>query len=180
MVKRIFKSLAWKKLNKFHKASRRSAGIHNISTAKSIGVLWFMDDKKSSDNYEQLRKKLKSEGINVYGLAFIDDSHDKDIFEKATTSKIIDESEIGIWGEPKTDDARQFMKRHFDILIDLSLTKLLSLSYIVVHSNASFKIGWRWPENNYNDFSIETVEKPEGAYLSEQLFFYLERINKKE
>lgn len=180
MIKGILKTLAWKKLDNYFNASNRKARIHNLSSAKSVGVLWYLDDKKSAEIYEGFRKKLKKEGLNVFGMAFIGGSRDKEIFEKVTTSKVFNKSDVGVWGEPTSDFVVQFMRRNFDILVDLSIKDLISIKYIVAHSNAAFKIGWSWPDKNYNDFSIETTEIPEGGYLSEQLLYYLDKIKIKD
>jgi hypothetical protein len=83
------------------------------------------------------------------------------------------------FGRPQTASGTEFVNEPFDIMIDLSIFKTVALQYILVHSQAIFKVGWQGAEQNYYDLNIDVSEKPLCKYLMEQVVFYLESINEK-
>ena len=164
----------------YYQKQRRNANIQTFSNSKSIGILWNPIDEAGIETYELLRKTLKDKGMKTIGLAHIDSKREKDTFSTIAHSGFSNNINVSWAGRPKTGDGAQFMEEQFDILIDLSIQKVLALQYILVHSVATFKVGWESSEYNYYDLNIDVSEKPQCRYLMEQIVYYLENINGKD
>jgi hypothetical protein len=123
---------------------------------------------------------LKDKGIKAIGIGHINSKREKDTFATIAHSGFSNNCNVRWSGRPKTGDGIQFMQEQFDILIDLSIQKVLVLQYILVHSVAAFKVGWESSEYNYYDLNIDVKENPHCRYLMEQIVFYLENINTKQ
>ena len=169
-----------KRLFDYYQKQRRNAKIQTFNNSKSIGILWNPVDEGGIEAYELLRKILKDKGIKALGIGHIYSKREKDTFTTIAHSGFSNNVNVSWSGRPKTGDGVQFIQEKFDILIDLSIQKVLALQYILVHSPAAFKVGWESTEYNYYDFNIDVKEKPECRYLMEQIVYYLENINGKQ
>jgi hypothetical protein len=169
-----------KRLFDYYQKQRRNAKIQTFYNSKSVGILWNPVDEGSIETYEFLRKTLKDKGIKAVGIAHINSKHEKDTFATIAHSGFSNNVNVSWSGRPKSGDGEQFMEEQFDILIDLSIQKILALQYILVHSVATFKVGWKSSEYNYYDLNIDVSEKPQCRYLMEQIVYYLENINGKQ
>lgn len=169
-----------KRLFGYYQKQRRSAKIQTFSNSKSVGIIWNPVDEESIETYELLRKTLKEKGLKAIGIAHIDSKHERDTFATIAHSGFSNNVNVGWSGRPKTGDGIQFIQQQFDILIDLSIQKILALQYILVHSVATFKVGWESSEYNYYDLNIDVSQKPQCSYLMEQIVYYLENINGKQ
>lgn len=177
MLKKMLKSLAWKKLRREYRAQQRTPKIQNLKNAKSVTILWDPKCVKSIEVYGKLRKNLADNGLKVTGLAYVENNQQNEIIEKTVNTSILAEKEIGVWGQPKSAGILQIIKQPHDILIDLSLSKILGLQYALVHSVAAFKVGYSAEEENFYDFSIQSQKPVDVQFLCEQLKTYLQHFN---
>ena len=179
MFKKIVRYYANKRLFKFYQTRSRNTRIKTLHNSKSVGILWHPADEGSIETYELLRKLLQTKGIKSTGIAFIDSNREMETLATVTHSGFLHRRNVRWFGCPQTSDGMQFIQDPFDILIDLSIVKTIALQYILVHSQATFKVGWQGAEQNYYDLNIDVSEKPQCRYLMEQVVFYLENINEK-
>ena len=179
MCKKIVRYYANKQLFKFDQARQRSTRIKTLNNSKNVGILWNPADEGSIETYELLRKTLQSKGIKPVGIAYIDSNREMETLMTISHSRFLTRQNIQWFGRPKTGDGMQLTQEPFDILIDLSILKTIALQYILVHSLATFKVGWQGAELNYYDLNIDVSEKPQCRYLMEQIVYYLENINDK-
>lgn len=179
MFRKFVSNYFKKRLFDDYQKQRRNAKIQTFNNSKSIGILWNPVDEASVETYELLRKTLKDKGIRAVGIAHIDSQREKDTFATIAHSGFSNNVNVSWAGRPKTGDGAQFIQEQFDILIDLSIQKVLALQYILVHSTSTFKVGWQSSEYNYYDLNIDVSEKPQCRYLMEQIVYYLENINGK-
>jgi len=177
MFRKIVSNYFKKRLFSYYQKQRRNAKIQTFNNSKSVGILWNPVDDASTETYEILRKTLKDRGLRALGFAHIDSKREKDTFVTISHSGFSDNINVSWSGRPKTGEGIQFLQEQFDILIDLSIQKVLALQYILVHSPATFKVGWESSEYNYYDLNIDIKNKPECRYLMEQIVYYLENIN---
>jgi len=150
----------------------REKKVFNLDSAKSAGILWTFDQKES---FDRLEAELRKAGIKPLGLCYFQMKKaliplDVDGFSRKHTSCWI--------GIPRTELVKNFIHHKFDILIDLTGQKIFSLVYITALSEAAFKIGYSENSVNYNDWNIEFGEQPDTSQLTEQILYYLKRINK--
>jgi len=179
MFKKIVRYYANKRLFKAYNTRPRSTKIKTLHNSKSVGIIWHPADEGSIEAYELLRKSLQTKGIKSTGIAYIDSDREMETLTTITHSGFLHRRNVRWFGRPQTSDGMQFIQEQFDILIDLSIVKTIALQYILVHSQATFRVGWQGEEQNYYDLNIDVSEKPQVRYLMEQIVFYLERINDK-
>ena len=149
----------------------REKKVFNLDTATSAGILWEIDQQES---FNLIEKELKKAGIKTVGLCY------------SPLKKVAIPDEINgftrkqtNWSEvPKIDLAEDFIHQKFDILIDLTGQKHFPIAYLTALSEAAFKVGYAGSSPNYFDLNIEFQERPETSQLTEQILYYLKRINK--
>jgi hypothetical protein len=179
MFNKIVRYYAIKRLLKAYQSKIRNTRIKTLHNSKSVGILWNPSDEGSIESFELLRKTLQNKGIKSTGIAYIDSNREMETLTTITHSGFLHRRNVRWFGRPQTSDGMQFVQENFDILIDLSIIKNVALLYILVHSKATFKVGWQGLEFNYYDLNIDVSEKPQCKYLMEQAVFYLESINEK-
>lgn len=177
MCRKIVSNYFKKRLFDYYQKQLRNAKIQTFNNSKSIGILWNPVDEAGIETYELLRKILKDKGIKAVGIAHIGSKHEKETIATVAHSGFSSNGNVSWSGRPKSGDGVQFLQEQFDILIDLSIQKVLALQYILVHSIATFKVGWKSSEQSYYDLNIDVSEKPQSRYLMEQIIYYLENIN---
>jgi len=156
---------------------QRNAKIQTLSNSRSIGILWNPVDEGSIETYELLRKTLRGKGIAVTALGYTGNKNAEQNLSLIAHSGFSNRTNVGFSGKPVTGPGVQFITEPFDILIDLSIKKVLALEYLLVHSDARFKIGWESSGVNYYDLNIDVSKQPTCRYLMEQIIYYLEKIN---
>jgi hypothetical protein len=179
MFKNIIRSCANRRLLKYYLNWKRSTSIKTLKNSKSVGILWNPSDEGSIETYELLRKTLQTRGIKPTGIAYIDSNREMETLATITHSGFLHKRNVRLFGRPKTSEGLQFIHEAFDILIDLTISKTVALHYILVHSQATFKVGWEGSGSNYYDLNIDVSKNPECRYMMEQIVYYLENINEK-
>ncbi len=180
MFRKILSKYFKKKLFDYYQKQRRRPGIRTFRDARSVGILWNPFDEGSIETYESVRTTLKSKGIKTTGIAHIQSKQGKETFTKVTHSGFSNDVNVSLSGRPQKGDGLEFMTEQFDILIDLSIKKVLALQYLLVHTSAAFKVGWESTEYNFYDLNIDVKENPGCAFLMDQIVYYLDNINVKE
>jgi len=120
---------------------------------------------------------LQSKGIKSSGIAYIDSDREMETLATITHSGFLHRKNVRWFGRPQTSAGLHFIDEPFDILIDLSISKTIALQYILIHSKATFTVGWQVIETNYYDLNIDVSENPRCRFLMEQIVFYLETIH---
>ena len=179
MFKKIVKYYADRRLLCSYQLRTRHTRIKTLRNSKIVGILWNSADEGSIEAYESLRKTLQSKGIKQIGLAYTGSNREMETLSTITHSGFLTKRGVRWFGRPKTNSGTEFILEPFDILIDLSVSKAIALLYVLVHSNATFKVGWQGVEQNFYDLNIDVSEKPECRYLMEQIIYFLENINEK-
>ncbi len=179
MFKKIVKYYADRRLFRSYQLRTRHTRIKTLRNSKIVGILWNSADEGSIEAYESLRKTLQSKGIKQIGLACTGSNREMETLSTITHSGFLPKRSVRWFGRPKTSSGTEFILEPFDILIDLSVSKTIALLYVLVHSNATFKVGWQGVEQNFYDLNIDVSEKPECRYLMEQIIYFLENINEK-
>jgi hypothetical protein len=150
----------------------RKKKVYNLDEAKSAGVLWEFDQKES---FDRLERELISSGIKTSGLCYFHSRRAQIPNEINGFTK----KQTWFWIEiPKSELATGFIHQKFDVLIDLTAQKCFPLVYVTALSEATFKIGTAGQSVNYFDLNIEFGEQPETSQLTDQILYYLKRINK--
>ncbi len=177
MLSRLFNSYIKKRLFLAYRKQKRVVNIITLADAGSVGILWNPADEDSIETYEALRKILNGKGIKSFGLAYISSKREKETLATVSNSWLINNGNVGFFGRPRGGDGLHFMQQEFDILLDLSINKTVALQYILIHSSAKFKVGWRSEDPNLYDLEIDVTANPNCRYLMEHIIHYLEKLN---
>lgn len=150
----------------------REKKVFNLDSAKSAGVLWEMDQKES---FDLMKTELSNAGIKTSGFCYfpfwrtvIPDEITG--FSRSQTNWL---TEI-----PNVPISEDFIHQKFDMLIDLTGQKYFPIVYMTALSEATFKIGYAGKSQNYFDLNINFQSRPDTNQLTEQILYYLKRINK--
>jgi hypothetical protein len=167
-------------INKNRKNLRRFKKVHNLKSAKYIGILFDATDKKHFDYVQDFYKFLRLRGIEVMVLGFVNskDVPDKYLFKKDFCFFL--RKSLNWYKKPVNDDVEKFIHEKFDILIDLNVENHFAFKYIFALSPAQFKVGRVTAEPNYYDLMINIQKRKEVDYFIEQTTHYLEIINRPE
>ena len=167
-------------LKKKLKQLRRIKKVHNLKTAKRIGIVF---NATRQDDYRQVSgfvKDIQDRGIEVKVLGFV---NDKDVpneyLFKKNFSYFLKKS-INWYRKPVNPEVEKFLKEKFDIVIDFSLDNDYLFNYIIALSPSRFKVGKFKEPNNHFDFMIKINKDKDLKYFIEQARHYLEVINRPE
>jgi len=172
---RIGKSALAKKIAR----TKRSVRYNEISQVKTIGIVW--DASKTTDfsGLAGFHHKMHERGIEVTILGFFQGKELPDQYTAIRYLTFIRRNEINVYYHPATSEADAFIKKNFDILIDLNFKNLFPLHCISALSKASLKVGLleAGSENTIFDIMMD-IKYPADmeAYLN-HIMHYLEMIN---
>ncbi len=160
----------WILNSKLHSVTREKK-VFNVDSAQTIGILWEYDQKESFDH---IVTKLKNKDNLVSGLCYFPNK--KVVIPAEITG--FSSRQTNWFDIPNTELTEDFIHRKFDILIDLTGQKYFPMIYLTALSEAAFKIGYAGNKVNHFDWNIEFGQPPETSQLTEQILYYLKRINK--
>lgn len=129
----------------------------NYNKANSVVILFESDERENNPFIKRIIEQLKGEGKMVSAWGFVN--------KKEISSPILPEYRIlnkksCDWSErPVEDFLRELTDYHYDLLIDLTISDILSLKYVLLYANAAFKAGLLKNEDNLTDFKIQIPEK---------------------
>jgi hypothetical protein len=150
----------------------REKKVVNLDSAQTVGILWEIDQK---DAYIRVKNELYLAGIKETGLCYFPSK--KSMIPEEING--FSRKQTSWWLEiPKAELVEDFIHQKFDILIDLTGQNSFPMVYVTALSEATFKIGYAGKSVNYFDLNIEFGEKPETSLLTDQILYYLKRINK--
>lgn len=147
----------------------------NLSKAKSVGILFDANIVEHIAIVDAFVKDLKNNGKDVTLLGYLKNDKKKPTIDfPYFTAK--DTSWIGIPAKEKTGS---FVKKEFDLLINLYTHECLPLEFISTLSNAKYRVGRYIDDKTYcYDLMIRLEERKDLTYLIEHTNHYLKEINK--
>lgn len=166
------------KLKQLLKTRKRKRKVHNLDTAKSIGILFDASELKHFNLVQKLYNSLKYPGndIRVLGYSKHNELLNQYLFKKDFV--FFQKKNLNWYGRPVHEEVERFINRPLDLLIDLSLSDEYHFLFVVALSLAQFKVGHFTLGHNYYDMMINVTKKPQVDYLIEQAGHYLSIINK--
>ncbi|MBN1952713.1 MAG: hypothetical protein JW801_16040 [Bacteroidales bacterium] len=144
------------------KMQKRKLASCNIQNAKTIGILFNATHAVAFDIVKDLVKDMEVYKANILALGFVDSKQLIDHYLYRKGFDFFTRNELNWYGKPTSENVQAFIKKPFDILLDLSLDNPFPVKYIVACSSAKFKAGRYQPEQEYLDFMID-MEKENAA-----------------
>ncbi len=139
-----------KALDKKAKNQSRKVETCNIKDAKSVGLLYVVNEKTDYLKVQKFAKFIKGEygTRKVHILGYWDGKKDEpDYLQSTATFNYFTKNDLNWKGFPESGVVDNFVNEKFDIIIDLNDYYNIPLRFILLQSDARFKIG-RYSEEN--------------------------------
>lgn len=149
-------------IRSFLKTGKRQVVACNLSNAKTIGILFNATYPVSFEIVKDLVKNLSTRSNSIDVLGYVDSKQLIDHYLYRKGFDFFTHKQLNWFYKPETENVHQFIKKPFDILIDLSLDEPFPIQYILATSQAKFKAGRFSPEQMHLDFMID-LEKEKLA-----------------
>ena len=160
------------------KNNKRLKSVCNLSDAKSIGILYDATTEKQIseikpfvDYFFNLKKDIKA-------LGYVNDKKYTFCHTPKLQYDFFNRKDLNWYYKPQNYIIDNFIKKDYDILINLCDSSVIPIKYLVASSLAKFKIGIF--EENYQiyDFMISLNEDKSVVKLMSEIKHYIELINK--
>ena len=160
------------------KNNKRLKSVSNLSDAKSIGILYdatnenqISEIKPFVDYFFNLKKDIKA-------LGYVNDKQYTFCHTPKLQYDFFNRKDLNWYYKPQNYIIDNFIKKDYDILINLCDSSVIPIKYLVASSLAKFKIGIF--EENYQiyDFMISLNEDKSVVKLMSEIKHYIELINK--
>ena len=160
------------------KLNQRVKSVCNIDEAKSIGILY---DATSEENinkikpfvsyFFELRKDVKA-------LGYVNDKKLSYCHTPKLQYDFFYQKDLNWFYKPQNYIIDNFVKRDYDILINLCDSSCIPIKYLVAKSIASFKIGMYVENFDIYDLMIELKKEKSILKLMDEIKHYINLINK--
>ncbi len=145
-------------IRKYLKKHSRSMASCNIKEAKTIGILFNATHQVSFEIVKELVKNISGKKNTIDVLGFVDSKQLIDHYLYRKGFDFFTRSQLNWYYKPKNSSVDTFIKKPFDILLDLSLDNPFPIRYIMTCSAAKFKTGMFYKNQDYLDLMID-IEK---------------------
>ena len=152
-------------IRKHLKSNKRQMISCNIQNAKSIGILFDATHSVAFDIVKALVKDLEKYKAKTLALGYVDSKQLIDHYLYRKGFDFFTRTQLNWYHKPTSENVEEFIKKPFDLLLDLSLNNPFPLKYIVSCSAAKFKAGRYFSDQDQLDFMID-IEK-EKATMSD-------------
>jgi len=160
LMERIKISIGDRILEKKLRNQRRNVVVCNIQYAQHIGIVYNATEYVSFEIIKDFAKKL-SQHANVSILGYVNSKKLIDHYLYRKGFDFFSRNDLNWYYKPISEITEAFIKKTFDILIDLSLDKYYPIQYIVALSPAAFKVGKFSDDDKYLDLMIDMEKENE-------------------
>lgn len=170
------------KLNSLvHQKENRRVAFCNLNNAKSVGILFYVENESDFKRLMNFIKILKGDyGVrNVNALAFYAEEEEPFFLQSKLSFDFFLPADLNWKREPLKPVCGTFVQEEFDLLLDLTDSFSIPLRNLLLRSKAKFKVG-RYTEENqtYYDLMINAEDANFSEFTQEALR-YLTMINEK-
>lgn len=139
----------------------------NLREAKSIGILFDATLPLSFDIIKDLVKDLSSSAKEIMVLGYVDSKQMIDHYLYRKGFEFFTRNHLNWFYKPQSEAVNEFIKKDFDIMLNLCLEQSYPVNYIFALSNAKFKAA-RFFENNMQADLMINIEKEKASILELQ------------
>ena len=165
----------------FHRdlrTNKRLKEVSNLDKSKSIGILYEATNAEQIKKIEPFVKYFFTLKKNVKALGYVHKTKLDDCHIPRLNYDFFYQKDLNWYYKPQNYIIDNFIKKEYDILINLSDSSCIPIKYLVASSMARFKIGQFEEGYEIYDLMIK-LDKEEGLErLMEEIKHYLNLINK--
>ncbi|MAQ31926.1 MAG: hypothetical protein CMD26_04275 [Flavobacteriales bacterium] len=148
-----------------------------LSEAKKVALVFDAEDLDSITEVKFLLKYFLKLNIDVYVLGFINSVKKDNNFISTLHINYFNSKDVSFFGIPNNLKTNSFLRNKFDLLINLSLKNSFPVKYMSLMSNAHFKIGMSYNNNDIDYDLIFKLKIKSLNYFIKNIIHYLEIIN---
>jgi len=140
--------------------------IHlDFRDVRTIGVVFVLDNEAHYRELDRLVKNSIAPGKEVRMLGFFSGKVLPNFFIHKLNIDIVTHKDLNWLGFPKSDTAKEFIQRRFDLLMDFTSGELPACDYVTGMSKAHFKAG-AYREEMVSIFDLMIKKTPEMDFRS--------------
>ena len=157
-------------IRNFLKSTSRKLESCSINEAKTIGILFNATHQVSFEIVKELVKKISGKKNSIDVLGFVNSKQLIDHYLYRKGFDFFTRSQLNWYYKPVNPVVNKFIKKPFDLLLDLSLDNPYPIKYILACSVAKFKAGMYHQKQEYLDLMIDIEkEKQNMSMLQHEL-----------
>lgn len=161
------------------KQHHRVLAFNNFESATTVGFIFDADDREKYQVTRDFMDFVEKQNNRIFGIGFSSKSDQIAYFPVKQGIDYFGLNEVNWFGKPVSQAISDFLKRNFDILIDLSQNDNYQTEYVFALSNARFKIVNTSRKSKYADFIIEVKNSEKLTIYIEQIKHYLKVVQGK-
>ncbi|MBN2174605.1 MAG: hypothetical protein JW731_10760 [Bacteroidales bacterium] len=152
----------------------RNKRLINLNDAKSVVIVYNVINQDLFTQIKLLVKELTTRNRQVMALGFVNRNSIPNYCVAANSGYYFDLKDLNWFGAPKNDYIKEFIKKEFDILIDLTLEDNFVTQFIAGLSRSKFKVGRYSPNHEqYYDLMIDIKKNSTIEEFIENVIHYL-------
>ena len=160
------------------KSNKRTKAISNLENAKSIGILYEATDAAQIKKIEPFVKYFFELKKDVKALGYVNKKKLDNHHIPKLNYDFFYLKDLNWYYKPQNYIINNFVKKEYDILINLSDSNCIPIKYLVASSLAHFKIGQFEDGFEIYDLMIKLDKDKGKERLMEEIKHYLNLINK--
>ena len=161
------------------KYNKRKKVIYNLEDAKSIGILFEATTKQDIRRVKPLVDYFFGLKKDVKAFGFVNDKGYQECHIPKLQYDFFNKKDLNWYYKPQNSYVKNFIKKEYDILINLSDSSCIPIKYLVASSIAKFKVGKHEEGYDIYDLMIKLDKKEDSiSKLISEIAKYLNIINK--
>ena len=160
------------------KSNKRTKAVSNLENAKSIGILYEATDAVQIKKIEPFVKYFFELKKDVKALGYVNKKKLDNHHIPKLNYDFFYLKDLNWYYKPQNYIISNFVKKEYDILINLSDSNCIPIKYLVASSLAHFKIGQFEDGFEIYDLMIKLDKEKSKERLMEEIKHYLNLINK--
>ena len=165
----------------FHRdlrTNKRLKEVSNLEESKSIGILYEATNSEQIKKIEPFVKYFFELKKDVKALGYVNKKKLDDCHIPKLNYDFFYLKDLNWYYKPQNYIIDNFVKKEYDILINLSDSNCIPIKYLVANSLAHFKIGQFEEGYEIYDLMIKLDKEKGKERLMEEIKHYLNLINK--
>lgn len=158
--------------------NKRTKSVCNLASAKSVGILYEATNIEQIKKIEPFVKYFFDLKKDVKALGFVNKKKLADCHIPKLNYDFFYRKDLNWYYKPQNYIINNFVKKEYDILINLSDSRCIPIKYLVASSVAHFKIGQFEEAYQIYDLMINMKKEKNTDMLMQEIINYLKIINK--
>jgi hypothetical protein len=153
----------------------RQKKLTSLKQAKTVGLLWFIEDENSYKHIFSLFTRFQQAGKTVRLIGYTQKKSVPFYCLQQLATDYFCKKDLNFYGIPKMIQIKEFLDLDLDLLIDFSYEEKLPFSWMIQLSNAQFIAGSNPYHQEFYDLFIPSDRK-DYSYILEQIHFYTQQL----